>query len=64
MKRSRKSEAGGPKIEKNGDRGCRQEATKREVEKIGVVLNYPVPFLLIFVKNGSQDGDPNPVKVD
>ena len=33
IKKSRKSEAGGPKDEKNGDRGCRQEAAKREVEK-------------------------------
>ena len=39
MKKSRTSESGGAQIEENGDRGCLQEATKREVEKIAVVFN-------------------------
>ena len=33
MKKSRKLEAGGRKIEENWDSGCRQEATKHEVGK-------------------------------
>ena len=31
--KSRKSESRGPKIDENGDRGCLQEVTKREVGK-------------------------------
>ena len=33
MKKSRKSEAGGPKIEKNGGRGCLPKSKKHEVGK-------------------------------
>ena len=48
----------------NGDRGCLQEATKHEVEKIGGPSNYAAPFLSIFEENGSQDGSQNPLKID
>ena len=47
------------KIEKNGNQGCLQEVTKREVGKIGVVSNSLAPFLLNFDENVSQDGGLN-----
>ena len=40
----------------------RQQNTK--LKKNGVVLNSVAPFFMIFVKNGSQDGGPNPSKID
>ena len=64
MKKSRKSESGGVKIEENREGGASKRQQNSKLEKIGVVLNCVAPFYSIFVENGSQDGGQNPIKID
>ena len=64
-KNHQKSVPGGRKIEENWGQGCLPDATKHENEQKSVdPLNSAVPFLSIFVENGSHDGGQNPSKID
>ena len=51
------------KIWKNGDRGCLQEATKLEVEKIPEPSNSAPPFLSIWEGNGRPKSIKNQLKM-
>ena len=64
MKKSEKSVPRGPKIEENGARGAFQMQQNTKLEKIRAGPNSGAPFLSILVENGSQDGGPNPIKID
>ena len=51
-------------MRKMGARGAFQMQQNAKLKQIGVVLNSVAPFLAILVENGSQDGGPNPLKID
>ena len=52
------------KSKKMGTRGASKRQQNAKLKKIGVVPKSFPPFLPIFGKNGSQDGGPNPPKID
>jgi len=52
------------KSRKMGTRGASKRQQNAKLKKIGVVPKSFPPFLPILGKNGSQDGSPNPPKID
>ena len=52
------------KLRKMGARGAFQMQQNAKLKKIGDPFNSFAPFLAILVENGSQDGVPNPIKIN
>ena len=64
MKNQENRSPGVPKSRQMETGGASKSQQNSKLEKIGVVFNCLAPFLPIFVKNGSQDGGQNPLKID
>ena len=52
------------KLIEMGARGAFQMQQNAKLKKIGDPFNSFAPFLAILVENGSQDGVPNPIKIN
>ena len=64
MENHRNRSLGAPKSRKTEARGTPWRQQNAKLKKNGVVLNSAAPFLSILVKNESQDGGQNPLKIN